>query len=239
MRRKQIKTKEELLALDPRDFYCTDLTQEEILKWFELCNAVWIHNGNPLFPHAELSAGLCSNGFFESQGVLENPNLSEILAHQLIMKLQKIGIKKPDWVVSSSYAAMTFGYEVARQIGATFGFTEKDCSDSKGKRMLWRRRTIPEYSTVLQIEELGTTSNTFREVRRAVTEGNSKTVCFLPTVGMLIHRPPQLPVDYGECNVVSLIEKGIWAVDPTKCSLCEAGSKRYRPKTHWVELTRK
>lgn len=234
-----IETKEYLLALDPREFYYTILTQEEILRWFELCNAVWIHGGNPIFPHAELSGGLCSNGFLESQGVLENPNLSEILAYQLIKKLKKSGIKKPDWIVSSSYAAMTFGYEVARQMGATFGFTEKDCSDPKGKRMLWRRRTIPKGSIILQIEELGTTSNTFREVRRAVKEGNSEPVIFLPTVGMLVHRPPKLPADYGEYEVVALVEKEIWAVDPSKCLLCQAGSKRYRPKTHWAELTRK
>ncbi|MFZ2970141.1 MAG: hypothetical protein WA063_03275 [Minisyncoccia bacterium] len=235
----KIETKEELLALDPRQFQYTILTQEEILRWFGLCNAVWIHNNDPSFPHAELSGGLCSNGFLESQGVLENPNLSEILAHQLIMKLRKVGVKRPDWIISSSYAAITFGYEVARQMGATFGFTTKDCSDPKEKRMLWKRRTIPKESVVLQIEELGTTSSTFREVRRAVEEGNSEPVSFLPTVGMLIHRPPKLPVDYGEYKVVALVEKEIWAVDPAKCSLCEAGSKRYRPKTHWKELTGK
>lgn len=235
----KIETMEELLALDPREFHYTILTQEEIFQWFGLCNAVWIHNGNPSYPHAQLSSDLCSNGFLESQGVLENPSLSEILAHQLIMKLRRAGILKIDWVISSAYAAITFGYEVARQMGATYGFVEKDCSDPKGKKMLWRRRTIPAGSVVLQIEELITTSNTFKEVRRAVNEGNSKPVTFLPEVGTLIHRPPKLPADYGNIKVVALVEKEIWAVDPKECVLCKAGSKRYKPKTHWKELTGK
>ncbi len=234
---KKIGTKLELLDLDPEDVFFEDLSEEEIVSWFELCNAVWIHNGNPAAPHAELSSGLCSNGFFESQAVLENPNLSEILAHQLIMKLREAGILKADWVISSAYAAITFGYEVARQMGATYGFVEKDCSDPKGKKMLWRRRTIPAGSIVLQVEELITTSNTFQEVRRAVNEGNSETVTFLPEVGTLIHRPPKLPADYGNIKVIALVEKEVWSVNPEECSLCKAGSKKYKPKTHWGELT--
>jgi len=77
------------------------------------------------------------------------------------------------------------------------------------------------------------------EVRRAVQEGNGEPVNFLSLVGALVHRPPKLPVDYGDRRVIALIEKEIWAVDPKDCPLCLAGSVRYRPKTHWAELTGK
>ena len=162
------------------------------------------------------------------------------MAIQLVQKLRESGITrdKVDWVIGSAYAAITFSYEVADALMAIHGYTEKDPSDPKGKRMAWRRMTIPAGANILQIEELVTTSGTFQEVRRAVEEGNTEPVNFLPEVGVLIHRPPKLPADYGDRRIVALVEKEVWAVEPP-CSLCEAGSPRYRPKSHWRELTGK
>jgi len=154
---------------------------------------------------------------------------------------QELGLL--DYVVGSAYAAITFSYDVARVVRETWGasaihgFVEKDPADQK--KMVWRRMTIPAGTRVLQIEELITTSGTFREVCRAIKEGNSEPVEFSPIVGALVHRPPKLPADYGARKVVAAIEKEIWAVDPKDCELCQAGSPRYRPKTHWAELTGK
>ena len=233
------KTLEELLALDPRKFHNLTMYEEGILRWFGLCDGAWIHDGDPSKPHAELSSGLCSNAFFECQAVLEHPNLNEILAYQLYKKLTENGIEKVDWVIGSPYAAITFSYEVAKAFGAAHGFAEKDPSNSSGKKMVWRRRTIPEGATVLQIEELITTSNTFREVRRAIEEGNKYSVNFISVVGALVHRPSKLPASYGNRKVVALVEKEVWAINPSKCPLCEAGSERVRPKSNWDKLTRR
>lgn len=220
-----------------RNFKDLVLTKEEILNLFTLCDAVWLHDGDPKKPHAELTSGMCSNGFFDCLRVLEYPNLCKILARQLVWALKEQGIEKPDWVIGSPYAAITFSYEVAKSFGAIHGFCEKDPTDLK--KMLWKRRTIPQGSKVLQIEELITTAGTMNAVRKAIEEGNSEPVEILPIVGALVHRPPKLPVDYGDRKVVALIEKEVWAVDPAECPLCKAGSVRYRPKTHWKELTGK
>lgn len=232
---------DEIRWLNPSEYHAKWLTQEEILHWFELCDAVWLHNGNPEKPHAELTSGMCSNGFFDCMRVLRYPYLNEILAYQLYKRMMAVinSLAFPDWVVGSAYAAITFSYEMAKHFRAIHGFVEKDKSDSKGKRMLWQRMKIPAGSRILQVEELITTSGTMREVRRAVEEGNGETVEFLPVVCALVHRPPKLPVDYGEQRVVALIEKEVWAVDPSECPLCQQGSLRYRPKTHWLELTGK
>jgi len=232
--------KETILNYHPLDFENVSLTQEEILTWFDLLDAFWIHDGDPKKPHAQLTSGKCSNGFFDCSRVLCYPNLCEILARQLARKLLKTGkIENVDWVIGSSYSAITFSYEVAKALGAIHCFTEKDPDDPKGKKMVWRRMKIPRGKNVLQIEELITTSGTFREVRRAVEEGNPEQVNFLPIVGTLVHRPPKLPTDYGEISVVALVEKEIWAVDQSECPLCKAGSPRLRPKTHWRQLTGK
>ena len=235
-----MKNAREILRIDPRYYDEKRLSQEDILYFFDLCDAVWLHDGDPERPHAELTSGLCSNGFFDCLRVLKYVNLSEILANQLARKIRNaIGGQKVDWVIASPMAGITFGHDVARALGASiFMFTEKD-PDQKGK-MLWKRMAIPEGETVLQIEELTTTSKTLNAVQEAVNDGNPNPVNWLPHVGIFVHRPPKLPVThYGDREVVALIEREIWAVHPSKCSLCKGRSVRCRPKTHWRELTGK
>lgn len=230
----------DLLDLKPCDFKDRDISAYEILSWFDACDAYWMHSGNPSDPHAELTSGMCSNGFFDCLRVLKYVNLSEILANELACRIRSaIGDQKVDWVIGSPMAGITFGYAVARALGASiFMFTEKDPA-KKGK-MLWNRLAIPEGDTVLQIEELTTTSKTLNAVQEAVDIGNPNPVNWLPFIGILVHRPPELPVNYyGSRKVVALIKKEIWAVEPSECQLCKAGSVRYRPKTHWRELTGK
>lgn len=232
--------KQIIIDYAPRAFKDSTLPPEKILKWFDMLDAGWMHSGDPKDPHAELSAGNCSNGFFDCMRVLCYPNLCEILACQLVKKLRAEGaINEVDWVVGSPYAAITFSYEVAKVLRAVHGFTEKDPIDPKRKGMLWRRMTIPKGANVLQVEELVTTSRTFKEVRRAIEAGNSEPVNFIPTVGALVHRPSKLPADYGDRKVVALIEKEVWSVEPSECPLCEGGSERVKPKTNWAKLTGK
>ncbi|HHD92220.1 MAG TPA: hypothetical protein ENL06_01170 [Candidatus Portnoybacteria bacterium] len=228
---------QELRKLDPQNFIGKRLSQTTILEWFKICNAYLFHSGDPKEPHMELTSGKCSNGYFNCPEVLKHPNINEILAHQLTQKLRENSIESVDWVIGSPYSGITFSYEVAKALGAIHSFTEKDPSDPKGKRMIWRRMTIPEDSVVLQVEELITTSGTFKEVRRAVEEGNKYSVNFLSVVGTLVHRPPRLPAEYDGREVVALVEKEVWAVDQKDCPLCRAGSPRYRPKSHWGKLT--
>ena len=230
-------TLNDLLNLKPENFKNRDMPIEAILIWFKLCDAYWLYSGKA---HAELTSGMCSNGFFDCLRVLKYIALSEILANQLARKIRSaIGDQKVDWVIGSPMAGITFGHDVARALGAPiFMFTEKD-PNQKGK-MLWNRLAIPEGDTVLKIEELTTTSKTLNAVREAVDLGNPNPVNWLPYVGIFVHRPPKLPVtSYGDRQVVALIEKEIWAVPPDECSLCKGGSPRYRPKTHWKELTGK
>ncbi len=221
-------------------------TPEEILSWFANEDAFWAYEGNPHSKkaHAELTSGLCSDGFFDCLLVLRYPNIAEIFGRQLARRLIQNGWLSSgqfDWVVSSAYAAITFGHEVAKALGAIFMNTEKDPKDPK--KQIWQRMTIPAGAHIFQAEELITTSGTFQEVERAVNEGNKETVSFWSPVGVLVHRPPKLPAVYegkhGGRQVVALIEKEIRVYKPEECPYCAVGSLRYRPKTHWAELTGK
>ena len=230
-----------LRNIDPGFFRNIDIPLKQILYYFDEEDAYWIYQGEPRpeVPHAKLTSGKCSNGFIDCLKVLRYPGLAEILGRQLGRHLKKAGIRKVDWVISSPYAAITFGHEVAKELDAIFMFCEKDPEDSKGKKMLWRRMQIPEGERVLQVEELITTSSTFKEIRRAVESGNARPVDFIPEVGALVHRPEKLPTAYDGRKVTALIEKEIrmFPPGPTTCPYCASGSQPLRPKQNWAELT--
>ncbi len=236
-----------LLEVDPRDYGTKNydtlslLDQGEILGWFGLAGAFWGYQGNPSpqKPHAELTSGLCSNGYFDCPRLLSFPNVAEVLGTQLAWRLKESEVETVDWVVSSAYSAITFGHEVAKGLGARFMNVEKDPADPNQKRMLWRRVTLPAGSRVLQVEELITTMGTTQEVKRAVLEGNGEPVVFLPIIGTLVLRPPDLKALKQQHQIIALVEKEIWAKKPEECPLCAVGSKRFKPKTHWAQLTAK
>lgn len=229
----------DLSALHPTYYAGQFLSAQEILSWFTAADAYWGYAGDasPEKPHAELTSGLCSNGYFDCPRLFSHPNITEILAVQLATSFRGLG--RVDWVVSSAYSAITFGHEVAKALGAQFMNVEKDPSDPEGKRMVWRRITIPKDSLVLQVEELITTLGTTREVRRVVQEENSEPITFSSIIGVLVHRPPKFPVNYGNLAVIPLVEKEVWVIPSQDCPLCAVGSPRYKPKTHWLQLTGK
>ncbi len=224
----------------PPEMYCRPewvIEDNFVTLIMEKCDAYWVHNGISERAHAELTSGKCSNGFFNCLKALKYININEIFAYHLAAKIRKeIGEVQVDWVIGSPMAGITFSYAVARHLGAAVQlFTEKD-PEVKG-RMLWKREVIPEGDSVLQIEELITTSKTLNSVRDGIERDNPFPVYWIPVIGVFVHRPDRLPVThYGDRKVVSLFEREIWTAD-YPCKLCKEGSVRYRPKTNWKELT--
>lgn len=227
--------------IDAHKFDEVMLSQEEILAYFfEPCNAIWFHDGDLSKPHAELTTGLCSNGYIDCGKVLSHPKLNRILAHQLVLNLEEAGATDADWVVGSDHAAATFSYQVALELSERYDrdvrhdFVERDRTDATGKRMQWKRLEIPRGATVLRVEDLISTRFTLEEVRRAVEEGNPYPVNFHAIKGAIVLRPTRLSQEYDDIGALLKVE--IQTSKPEVCPLCKAGSKRLRPKTHWKEL---
>lgn len=226
----------EVLALSP--YFCRDqqLTPADIRRIFEVLNAGWTYQGDPSpdRPHAVLTSGKCSNGYFNCRRVLCHPNLCEILAVQAVKKMKALG--KPDgvdWVIGSPYSAITWSYELARALRASHAFVEKDPADPK--KMVWKEE-IPEGAIVLQGEELITTLGTTIEVASAITGRNTHPVKFLPFVVALVHRPAA-ERELNPDRVVSLLGTVVEAWDtPDECPYCQVGSPRVQPKTEWARL---
>lgn len=215
------------------------ISPEDAMRIFSNLNASWVHDGDPKSPHAELTSGKCSNGYFNCTIPLSFPLISAYFAEALGRRIRKQYKGEVDWVIGSPMAGITFAHDVARVLGAKrSAFVEKD-PDNQGK-FLWKRLVIPEGDKVLQIEELTTTALTLCGVREAIDEQNEYPVDWIDIVGILVHRPSELPVgSYDDRRIVPLIEQEVWAVPQDECPLCAGGSKRYRPKQHWAELTSK
>jgi orotate phosphoribosyltransferase len=215
------------------------------MKYYEREGAVWFYNynGDPKAPHAKITSGLCSDGYVNSAPVLCRPNLTELLAPELSARVDsavsRLGVSV-DWVVGSPYAAITFSYELARQLDARHGFAEKDPKNPK--QMIWNpsRFSIPADSVVLQCEELITTLGTTMEVREAIQKGNPNAVRLLPFVATAVHRPAVLD-GCGPVAVIALIEKEIKSWQPTECLLYKQGSEPLRPREgqNWAKFTGK
>lgn len=234
-------TEEQLLQISPQS-HVHYLSESEIIGLFHNCKAIWFHDGRPASPHAELTTGLCSNVYFDCSKVAEYPRIWEILAIQLYKKIlhHTYLMQNPhiDWVAGSAYSAITFSYELAKLFSAKHGFLKKDPSDPKRKKIIWEGSRIRPAERVLRIEELITTLETTLEVHRVMKKANpDPDIDFLSVVGCIVHRPPKLPVAYHDIEVVSLIEREVWAVNTKECPLCKKGSKRLRPRENWEELT--
>lgn len=208
-----------------------EISVEKIL---EVCEAIWIYKGKQGEPHALLTSGKHSDGYINLNRVLQFPNLCKLLAKKLIELLEKEKIlkEKIDAIFSSSFGAITFGYEVARQLGVMFVFTEKKENDQK-----WTGRfELPEGTRILQVEEIITTLGTARKVKEALlsvnpnvkfVEVNRKTV-----VATILWRPEKICED-SEYIVIPLIKKEIHVWEPQECPLCKKGSIALRPKENW------
>lgn len=218
------------------DFYLPP--PEQVLSWFELLRAGWVHNGNPKKPHAQLHSGNCSTGFFLCKKVLAHGNLREIIAACIIRELRKAGLKKVDGVFGSPYSSILLAGDVGRLLRVKTYVPEKDSSDKKGKRMVFKPDDpVPKGSVLLQIEELATTFDSGDATKKAIVAGNPYPITFAPFVGVLVHRPSKIVHKLPDGRaIVSLIEHKVdnWA--PADCPLCAQGSVPLSPKTNWAEL---
>jgi len=205
---------------------------KDILAW---CDAMWTYRGFDGEPHALLTSGNHSDGYINLNAVLQFPNLCAALAKDLTEALEEHGITtgNVDAVVSSSFAALTLGQAMARQLKAMFVFTEK-----KDKEQKWTGRfELPKGTRILQVEELITTLGTTRKVREAVLNSNSQ-VEFIKLDGKIVvatvfYRPDDLARTEPDYQIIPLIQKEIHNWSPEECPLCKKGSLALKPKPNW------
>lgn len=215
------------------------ITHEEVTHILKLCGAFWMHSGDPKHPHAELTSGKCSDGFVNVMNALCYPNICKMFGRQMAIlasnKIRELGCDTPSWVVGSDHASATLSFAVASALRhAKHDFTEKDLAPDS-KRQLWKRFVVQPTEPVLQVEEIVTTLLTLNMVRQGIIDGNPYDPMFTPFVMALVNRSGADA--FHGTPILSLASYDIKSWEPAECPLCEAGSKRLKPKANWTELT--
>lgn len=243
------KTLKEALGYDCHSLGDRVLEPEEVTSILSVCDALWIHSGEPKDPHAVTTLGKCTNGFIDTLRALRHTNLCHLLAlsmaNQLVEHFPGYHRLKypPSWVIGSDHAGATVSHSMAYWLGAMHDFTEKGPVVDKKKTQRWSRFEILPGEWVLQAEELITTTATLGAVRQAIRVGNQQLgivspVQFVPVVSALVHRSDQYEFEGGP--ILSQAHYDIKTWEKEECPLCAQGSERIEePKKHWARLTGK
>ncbi len=233
-------TKEELIALDPQSVDWL-LSKEEIIYIAETFGAYWRYNYEAAKQgrvgiHAILKSELHSDGFFVSRILLDAPNIRWIFANQLVLRFNRLGIPKPDWVVGIPDGATKLGEDVAKIMGG------KNAEMKKEDGRIVLVSLIGAGESLLGIEDFCTRGTGFKE---AVLDILSKQpeVKFLPYESVILNRGglKEIVIEgIGSFEVVPAVEHRVNDWEPKECPLCKMGSKPIKPKAtdeNWRLIT--
>ena len=214
-------------------------------QWLDMLNqkeALWLHNGNPSTPHALLTSGRHSDGFFNSGIIAEDPLLLDeacaVLVKSFQQKCRDIGAA--DRVVGPAMGAITLAGLIALNIAkkrfrtCLTSYTEK-VETTEGKKMRFTRNQPGSSEKILVAEDVLTTGGSVKAVIQAIDDLNNPTIGVLPYILVLVNRSGLTEVDGKE--IIALIDQPMTTWLPEECPLCRQGSLAIKPKENWVELS--
>lgn len=217
-----------------------DANQDTIVDLPELFrsrDALWQYDHDPSKPHAELTAGDCSDGYIDVLRVLSDSRTCMDLAALLVGKLRETYIGPVHWVVGSDHAGATLSFCVAYLLGARHDFTEK-FDDGHEKRQDWRRMRIGHNEIVLQVEEMVTTTTTLERVRAGLRVAHPEyPIMFAPVTLTLVNRSPF--TEYEGAPLIAGLNVTFNQWKPAECPLCKTGSLPLKPKKNWEKFSQK
>lgn len=220
-------------------------TQEDWVSEYKKKDAFWIHDGNPRRPHALLSSGIHSNGFFNSQLVITDKeilrdaasDLLEMFAHQggdfIEIKVVVGPVVGPQ--TEATKLAMFLRDRINEVFGPCFSASPAKSEKNGKKSMVFGNEELgllPGQSAVL-CEDVLTTGGNIELTASAVTRARG---IVLPWVLALVNRSGLKKVN-GK-KIVALIDHPIPTWAPEECPLCKMGSDAIRPKgmDNWARL---
>lgn len=209
------------------------LTEQEWIQQFHHRGALWIHDGNPKRPHALLTSGMHSSGFFNSGIVMEDPVMLDEIARGLMLLLVKQGFDTDSVfrVIGPAMGAITLANDLARHlsmdrdISCLSGFVEKAEKDGEPKHMVLTRTKVNPGDHILLVEDVLTTGGSVELTAKAVNDAGGIVV---PFVAVIVNRSGLAEV--GGRKIVALIDHPMPTWKPEECPLCASGSEAIRPK---------
>jgi len=242
-------TREQILAINSKDIRRLLMT-DEVVYMAETLGAFWKYDyaaadAGKVGMHAILKSGLHSDGFFMSRVLLGYENILEIMARQMVRKIEYLQLPKLEWVAGIPDGATKLGEKISEITGAKLAKLEK----VDGRIILIGE--IPDEASLLLVEDFCTKGTGFKETVREIIAKNSG-IFILPLEFVILNRGglSEIIVDrIGPHNwaqsfrIISIAEKRITEWDPDSiegCALCKKGSEAIKPKAtdeNWRLIT--
>ena len=185
------------------------MKQTEVLETFKRTGAL-------LEGHFVLSSGLHSAVYLQCAIALQTPALAAQFGEAIAGQFREDRIET---VASPAIGGLIIGYEVARQLGVRFIWTERE----QGTMDLRRGFTVRQDERVLVIEDVITTGGSTRDTIKALADNGADVV----GAASIIDRSG------GEADVgvprFSLATLNVPAVQPSDCDACKRGEQAVKP----------
>ncbi|MES2985587.1 MAG: hypothetical protein V4686_00495 [Patescibacteria group bacterium] len=198
-------------------------TSEQWIKEYEKRDALWIHDGNPRRPHVKLRSGEHSNGFFNSELVLQDPMLMDEVCCAILTSIMAMGqhLSNIKRIVGPAMGAITIAHDVARHVTLRTGgvcfraYTQK----APDGTMMFERTEIDPKDRIILVEDVITKGGSVMSTAAAVEKAGG---IILPYVGAIVNRSGLHAV--GGKAIVALITHHMPKWSAEECPLCAVGS---------------
>jgi len=203
------------------------------VREFTKRGALWIYDDDVNNPHALLTSGKHSSGFFNASKIVnEYPRLAFEAIACICNKIEQYSkMYKPTWVFGSAHGATCIANNIGILLNISAGFTEKSVSGKSKSMKVNSRFDVKKDYSVLMSEDVLTTGGT---TIKSIDALEQKGIVVLPFIVILVNRSGKSHLE--EREIVSLISKEMPIWEPDKCPLCKNGSEAVRPKENWNKL---
>ena len=173
-------------------------------------------SGALLEGHFILSSGLHSGAYLQCAIALQAPAVAAEFGSAIA---EHFAGQRIATVASPAIGGLVIGYEVARQLGARFIWTERQA----GQMTLRRGFSLKQGEKVLVVEDVITTGGSTRDTIAALSEHGAEVVA----AASIIDRSGGT-ADVG-VKLFSLATLEVPAVSPAECELCARGQEAIKP----------
>lgn len=218
-------------ALDPHEV-TRRLNAEEVFHIARMLGAYWFYgypaaNAGRVGLHAELKSGLHSEGYFNSQVLLEPENILRLMAAQLIERFRSTRPTIPPTHVAGVPRGATRLAQAAASL-LELPLVPLKKNENSGIELVGE---LPAQARVIVTEDFCTRGTGFAQAVRAIRQSSGARV--LPTYLAILNRGgmDHLALEgYGVYRVCSIAKHYIHDWRPESCPLCARGSKAIKPR---------
>ena len=202
---------------------------------------LWIHDENPKRPHAILTSGLHSNGFFNGGRLLyDHTRFARELCFDFVDLMVRAALEPSDItidrVIGPAYGAITLADKLADalDVGSCFALPE---GTGSAKKFVLEKRFNIKGKNILACEDTITTGGSVESVIMcAENREDERTGAYvLPIILALCNRSGEEYV--GGRKVVAMFDKKMPTWEQRDCPYCKMGSEPLRAKENWGRLT--